>query len=309
MLRKDLSLEVKAVGDDGTFQGFLSVYDVIDLGNDVVKKGAFTKTIQDNKGKVTMLWQHKSDQPIGTLELTDTEAGLEVKGTFLLEVKQAREAYALVKAGVIRGLSIGYDAVQKNIKDGIRFLTEIKLWEGSVVTFPMLPIAQISSVKEMKDTFAETLDEMQTYMMRGMMVDALCCTLCDVIWDSHSNDEQKIAASDDAIQQFHDSYITFLPKLFAAMANYKSLGKELPAFTAETKAGRRNSASDEAMLRQMHQMISALLGEEAAESTSETEAGKSTSEVGAATPSAEDFSVFSESFKELFQWTPSTIQN
>jgi len=291
MFKKDLKFDIKSVTETGTFEGLLSVYDVVDLGNDLVTKGAFTKTIADHKGTVPMLWQHNPEAPIGTLELTDTEQGLHVKGTFLLEVKQAQEAYALVKAGVIRGLSIGYDAIKKQVKDGVRHLTEIKLWEGSVVTFPMLPVAQITSVKaQTKDDFATVLEEQQTFMMRSMMKDALCCSLDSIVWDSNLTDEEKIAASSDSIQQFAESYITFLPKLFAAWESYKSHG-DPKQFIAEIKAGRRNSAADEAMLRGMLDNILALLGEEAANAifaaVMQAEPGKGTSPGAAAGTSPE----------------------
>ncbi len=66
---KDFRLELKAVEEDGTFEGMLSVFNVVDLGGDMVMPGAFTKTIADNDGKVVMLWQHETKEPIGTLQL------------------------------------------------------------------------------------------------------------------------------------------------------------------------------------------------------------------------------------------------
>src|SRR5678816_2268149 len=94
MATKDFRFEIKEVSDDtGTFTGMLSVYNVVDLGNDLVEPGAFKKTLNDKGAKFPMLWQHKTDEPIGELEVTDTEDGLSVKGTFDLEVVRAREAY------------------------------------------------------------------------------------------------------------------------------------------------------------------------------------------------------------------------
>jgi hypothetical protein len=62
-------------------------------------------------------------------------------------VQKAREAYALIKAGVIKGLSIGFRPVKKQVVEGVRHLKEIDLAEGSIVTFPALPTAQIEAVK------------------------------------------------------------------------------------------------------------------------------------------------------------------
>lgn len=291
MFKKDLKLDIKAVNEDGTFEGLLSIYGVMDLGNDVVVKGAFTKTIAENRsarkkqnqpGDIPMLWQHKSDHPIGTLELIDTDEGLAVKGQFHLDVQQAREAYSLVKAGVIRGLSIGYDAIKKDFKDGVRYLQELRLWEGSVVTFPMLPMAHVTAVKEMSADFATVLENEQTFLMRMLMKESICHALDSIVWDSKLTDEEKIAASDDSIQQFREAYVTFLPKLFAAWESYKSTGNK-QALVDELKRGARNSAADAAILRAIIEHAQALLGEEAAEPTAiELAAGKGTSTVGAA---------------------------
>jgi len=144
---KKFSFEIKQVDEDGTFEGYLSKYDVVDLGKDVVKKGAFTKTIQESGGEVPLLWQHDHTSPIGSLKLEDRDEGLWVKGKLALEVQKAKEAYELVKAGVIKGLSIGYQTMREKMDGSIRNLLEISLKEGSIVTFPMLPLARIESVK------------------------------------------------------------------------------------------------------------------------------------------------------------------
>ena len=66
--------------------------------------------------------------------------GLYVKGRLLTDVERAREAAALIRAGAIDGLSIGYRTVKATKNDkGRGCLTELELWEVSLVTFPMLP--------------------------------------------------------------------------------------------------------------------------------------------------------------------------
>ena len=82
--QKHFALEIKELGS-GQFEGWLSVYDVVDLGQDLVLRGAFAKTIKENKGTVPLLWQHDTKQPIGTLELEDKEEGLWVTGTLLVD--------------------------------------------------------------------------------------------------------------------------------------------------------------------------------------------------------------------------------
>lgn len=271
MQTKDFKFELKALGDDGTFEGYLSVFNVIDLGNDVVEPGAFTKTIQEQKGVVPLLWQHRTDKPIGTLTLQEDQYGLKVNGKLLLEVQQGHEAYTLVKSGVIKGLSIGFEAIKKQVDKGIRKLKEIRLYEGSIVTFPMLPIAQITAIKSIdgKSDFATELQEIQTRAMRYMMLDALSCSLCDALYEMSMSAEEKIQASSDSIDQFKTAYMDFLPNMFALMA--EMAGMEMNSAKAQDiKAGRMISAANRTMIEEAIARLQALL--DAADGTSAEEA-------------------------------------
>ena len=85
------------------------------------------------------------------------------------EVEKAREVLALMRAGAIDGLSIGFRTVRgrTDAKSGVRQLIEVDLWEISVVTFPMLPAARVSAVKGMRrGALIETIRR-GTRMMRG----------------------------------------------------------------------------------------------------------------------------------------------
>src|SRR5207244_960742 len=74
---------------------------------------------------------------------------LYVRGRLMLDVSRAREVLALMRAGALDGLSIGFRAVtgRRDAKTGIRRLTKVDLWEISVVTFPLLPEARVAHVK------------------------------------------------------------------------------------------------------------------------------------------------------------------
>ena len=144
---KRQQFQIKDISAEGTFEGLLSPYNNVDQGADVVVPGAYTKTLQERGNVVPMLWQHKSDQPIGSLTLEDRADGLYAKGQLLMELPEAKKAYLLVKAGIVKGLSIGYESIKDTITSGVRYLKEIKLYEGSVVTFPMNESALISSIK------------------------------------------------------------------------------------------------------------------------------------------------------------------
>ena len=151
---KAISFEIKAIADDGTFSGYCSVFDVEDSYGDVVKKGAFADSIKAwmDKGKMPpILWQHNRSEVIGVwTKLTEDDHGLYGEGRLLVkDVARAREAMALMKAGAIDGLSIGYQ-VKKwsfNEDDSVLELLVIDLKEVSIVTFPANEDSLIDSIK------------------------------------------------------------------------------------------------------------------------------------------------------------------
>lgn len=150
MQHKSVALEIKREPDeDGIFEGYASVFGVVDQGMDVVERGAFAKSLGSGR-KVKMLWQHNTSDPIGVWdEIREDERGLYVKGRLLKEVQKGREAMALLKVGAIDSMSIGYRTIEAvpEANGRVRKLTEVDLFEVSLVTFPMLPDAKITSVK------------------------------------------------------------------------------------------------------------------------------------------------------------------
>jgi len=139
---------------EGTkIEGYASLFGTCDQGGDIVRKGAYAaslKRLNTEKRRVKMLWQHDPAQPIGIWdEVREDEKGLYVKGRLLDSVGRGREAAALIEAGAIDGLSIGYRTVKASKNDkGRRLLTELELWEVSLVTFPMLPSARVGAKGE-----------------------------------------------------------------------------------------------------------------------------------------------------------------
>ena len=152
--RKFCTFDAAVTVTDGcVIEGYASRFGQCDQGNDVVASGAYRtslKRLEDAGRGVKMLWQHDPAQPIGVWdEVREDGTGLFVKGRILDSVEKGREAAALIAAGVIDGLSIGYrtKAATKD-KQGRRVLTELELWEVSLVTFPMLPSARVSAKGE-----------------------------------------------------------------------------------------------------------------------------------------------------------------
>lgn len=146
-----LELDFKSVNDIGEFEGVAAAFGNVDSGRDIIVKGAFGKSITKRPAaKVKMLYQHRSDQPIGIwTALSETSKGLMAKGRLILETNLGREVHALMKAGAIDGLSVGF----RTLKDeydrvkGVRRLLELDLHEISIVTFPANENAAVTAVK------------------------------------------------------------------------------------------------------------------------------------------------------------------
>jgi HK97 family phage prohead protease len=156
----EIKSSIKAYHDDdeedknyGTFEGYGSVFGNKDLGNDVIERGAFLKSLKKRKPQnVKLLYQHKSDMPIGVFdEIREDNHGLVVKGRLALKTQAGAEAYELLKMGALDGLSIGFRVNPKEVsydkRGNRRIIKEVDLMEVSLVTFPMNPQATVRSVK------------------------------------------------------------------------------------------------------------------------------------------------------------------
>jgi uncharacterized protein len=146
--------EIKAENNKGIFTGYGSIFGNEDQGNDIMQKGAFTKSLVNRPvSKVKMLYQHKTDEPIGVFtEIYEDNKGLYVKGQLAMGTQKGREAYELLKMGALDGMSIGFRADPEKQgynenKRGVRTLKEVDLMEISLVTFPMNESALIETVK------------------------------------------------------------------------------------------------------------------------------------------------------------------
>ena len=166
------SLQIKATGEDGTIEGYGSVFGVRDNYDDIIAKGAFAASLAEHKAAGTMpamLWQHSADAPIGVwTDMVEDEKGLYIKGQLVMDTVRGKEAHALLKAGAINGLSIGFMSKQwaYDRDTDVRTLTEIDLWEVSLVTFPANEKARVTNVKSI-DAIESIRDVEQVLRDRG----------------------------------------------------------------------------------------------------------------------------------------------
>ncbi len=127
-----------------TIKGYASLWGVADLNGDVVAEGAFGRSLaRAGPGEIRMLFQHDGRAPVGVWdELREDAKGLFARGRIESWSPEARFAAALVRAGALDGLSIGFRTARARRDGRLRVLTEVELWEVSLVTFPMLPGAR-----------------------------------------------------------------------------------------------------------------------------------------------------------------------
>ena len=108
----DLECEYKEMEteDDGSFEGYASVFNNKDLGNDVIRQGALTKSISGRKASsIKLLYQHKTDEPIGVIDsLEEDKRGLKISGRLAMGTQKGREVFELMKMGALDSMSIGY---------------------------------------------------------------------------------------------------------------------------------------------------------------------------------------------------------
>jgi uncharacterized protein len=168
MLTKALDFEFKATTDKRIFEGYASTWD-LDLGNDIIEKGAFQVSIKDRfpKGRIKVLWQHSD--PIGIpVHIEEDSKGLFVKAK-ISKTRLGDEVLELMNDGVIDQMSIGYDVLQDELSDDgkTRHLKELKLYEFSPVTFPMNEQTSITRVQKSRLEYEQKLTELTVLLKEG----------------------------------------------------------------------------------------------------------------------------------------------
>lgn len=163
METKSFKFEVKSVQDDGSFSGYAAVFGNVDNGNDRIQKGAFTKTLMERK-QFPLYYAHNGMKiPVGDVCAEQDDFGLKVDGMLYLNdfegkpLQEPRQLHMSMKRKVVNGMSIGYNAVKKAFEGSIRNLSEIKLFEISVLPWGMNELAQVTDVKSLEGALAGVL--------------------------------------------------------------------------------------------------------------------------------------------------------
>ena len=168
-VNKSFNVEIKGLkedksseGDFGHFEGYAATYGNKDRHDDVIVKGAFAETLENGR-RIKLLWQHNGVDIIGSVvESKEDDRGLFIKGRINLGTAQGREAYALLKAGDIDEMSIGFSMKRSDFEiddeNQVRMIKSLTLYEISLVTEPANTEAVVTGVKQVTKNIEDAED-------------------------------------------------------------------------------------------------------------------------------------------------------
>lgn len=290
MERKYFRLKLDGFTDAGEFTGYASRSGNVDLGGDVVVNGAFARTLKASGGAVPILWQHDPREPIGvSIEMEEDGKGLRVKGKLVLETQRGAEAYALLKSGALRGLSIGYDCLKDRVEKGVRYLLELKLYEFSIVTFPMNEAAQVEGVKSAQQialtkflpSFGTENDRAQISAARYAMLDTLNGILGSCLYETEMTPEEVHASLDASLAQFHAAALSWADSARATVDAERAAGKSFQPDSSLVE-------SNQQVLRSIENLKALLVAKGEKSDPAQSHSGDSTESTGPAADAPDD---------------------
>lgn len=208
----------------GYFEGYASTFGNLDRDNDIMEKGCFKESLR-SEGKIKLLWQHWNDKIIGqVVEAEEDGKGLFIKGRINLSTKLGQEAFALLKAGDIDEMSIGFRVNEMEWdSNGIRVIKEVTLFEVSLVTEPANEQARITDVKAFKKNIdeAESLKDLEKILKSvGFSNDTSCALVSKIKKFSLDQSESGKENSDEPEGQSESDEEVY-QKLNDALLQYK----------------------------------------------------------------------------------------
>lgn len=159
----------------GIVKGYGSIFGNVDSDGDIINKGAYRKTVEENGNRVKYLYQHDMDKPLGKMrELYEDEKGLVFEAE-IPKTQLGKDVIELMKSGVITENSVGIIPVKKEMQDGYRHINEVRLFEISAVTLAANDQAMILDVKGNVDRtkILKRYDNMAKLLRKGEISDEL----------------------------------------------------------------------------------------------------------------------------------------
>ncbi len=239
--------EIRAISDDGIFEGYITVWDTVDDYKSKFNIGSFKKTIKERGNRIKILYNH-TDLIGKSIGIKEDDHGVFVRGKLNLEVQDGRDTLAHLKAGDLDTLSFGFRTIKDRYVNGIREILELALYEYGPVMFEANENAVITDVRAKRiidmstdktdkrsTDFNETFDDAELRIRGRKLITALDDTLWDVWWAEGDNSE-RIALLDTAIAEFHSAYIEWANAFVVRF--YSDAGNEVRSIPNENPLSR-----------------------------------------------------------------------
>ena len=148
----------------GIVTGYFSSFDNMDSDGDVIRKGAFTKTINENFARVRHLLDHDATKAVGKIQLLQEDQ----KGLYY-ESKAGRHTLGrdfllMVEDGLITEHSIGFVTIKQKNMGSFNEISEVKLYEGSSLQgwganemTPITGMKNFETVSQMMDNILKAI--------------------------------------------------------------------------------------------------------------------------------------------------------
>jgi hypothetical protein len=148
--------------DKGVIKGYASMFNNVDSDNDVITRGAYAKTLQENSERIAFLYQHNMQQPIGKpLSMKEDDKGLYIEAK-ISNSSLGKDVKTMVSEGILKEFSVGFIPIKEEVVGNYNHIKEIKLFEFSLVTLAANPLAQVTEYKGTKsvDNLIDEFDEL-----------------------------------------------------------------------------------------------------------------------------------------------------
>ena len=136
--------------EKGIIKGYASMFNNKDSDGDIITKGAYAKTLQENSERIAFLYQHNMNQPIGKpLSMKEDEKGLFIEAK-ISDSSLGKDVKTMVSEGILKEFSVGFISIKEDLQREVNYIKEIKLFEFSLVTLAANPLAKVTEYKGTK---------------------------------------------------------------------------------------------------------------------------------------------------------------
>ena len=148
--------------EKGIIKGYASMFNNKDSDGDIITKGAYTKTLQENSERIAFLYQHNMNQPIGKpMSMKEDEKGLFIEAK-ISDSSLGKDVKTMVSEGILKEFSVGFIPIKEDLQKDVNYIKEIELFEFSLVTLAANPLAKVTEYKGTKsvDNLMDEFDKL-----------------------------------------------------------------------------------------------------------------------------------------------------